>query len=194
MSSAGGKIKSSRLKPRQEKNIGVPKNGGGWWWRLYRDVDETTGDVKDGLMDNLDNIPAGAFMVTWDGMKGGTKLYGYYESAEQYYENLLVNKLKCGYELLLTGTPWAETLAYGDIEWEGEQDTEHSTARELLRRLHNICETKLGHLLEVSEGEDTNLGGFKPEVYVICATRKILVKVVDPETEVVSWVWNGPNP
>jgi len=194
MSSAGGKLKSSRLKPWQEENLGVPKNGGGWWWRLRRREDETTGDVTEGFVDNLGNIPAGAFMVAWDTGKGGGKSYGYYESAEQYYENLLVNKLKCGYELLLTGTPWAETLAYGDIEWEGDQDTEHSTARELLRRLHNICETKLGPLLEVPEGGDTNLGGFKPEVYVLCGTRKILVQVVDPETEVVRWVWNGPNP
>jgi hypothetical protein len=185
------KFKSSRLEPWQETNLGVPKNGGGWWWRLLRRVDETTGDVTEGFMDNLANIPAGAFLVSWDGMKGGSKLFGYYESAEQYNKQLLVNKLKCGYELLLAGTPWAETKAYGDVEWEGEQDTEHSTARELLRRLHNICETKLGHLLEVSEGEDTNLGGFTPEVYVLCSTRKLLVKVVDPETEVVRWVWNG---
>ena len=194
MSSAGEKEESSRLDPSDEKKLGVPKNGGGWWWRLRRKVDATTGDVTEGFMDNLDNIPAGAFIVSWDGMKGASKLFGYYESAEQYYEQLLVNKMKCGYELLLTDTPWAETLAYGDIEWEGEQDTEHSTARELLRRLHNICETKLGPLLEVSEGEDTNLGGFTPEVYVLCGTRKILVKVVDPETKVVRWVWNGPNP
>jgi hypothetical protein len=182
MSSAGEKEESSRLDPSDEKKLGVPKNGGGWWWRLQP------------FKDNLDNIPAGTFIVSWDGMKGASKLFGYYESAEQYYEQLLVNKEKCGYELLLTGTPWAETLAYGDIEWEGEEDTDHSTARELLRRLHNICATKLGHLLEVPEGEDTSLGGFKPEVYVLCGTRKILVKVVDPETKVVRWVWNGPNP
>jgi hypothetical protein len=169
------KFKSSRLEPWQETNLGVPKNGGGWWWRLLRRVDETTGDVTEGFMDNLDNIPAGAFVVAWDTGKGGGKLYGYYESAEQYYKQLLVNKLKCGYELLLTGTPWAEALAYGDIEWEGEQDTEHVRAREINRRLHNICETKLGHLLEVSDGEDTNPGGFKPEVYVLCGTRETKV-------------------
>ena len=194
MSSAGGTFKSSRLKPWQEENVGVPKNGGGWWWRLHSRVDAKTGDVTQGFMDNLDNIPAGAFLVSWDGMKGGSKLFGYYESAEQYKKNFLVNKSKCGYELLLAGTPWAETLAYGDIEWEGEQDTEHLNARELLRRLHNICEKKLGHLLEVCEGEDTNLGGFKPEVYVLCSTRKIMVEAVDPETGVVSWVFKGPNP
>jgi hypothetical protein len=182
MSSAGGNDESSRLKPWDEEKLGVPKNGGGWWWRLQP------------FKDNLDNIPAGAFLVSWDGMKGGSKLFGYYESAEQYYKQLLVNKFKCGYELLLTDTPWAETLAYGDIEFEGEQDTQHLRARELLRRLHNICETKLGHLLEVSEGGDTNLGGFTPEVYVLCSTRKLLVKVVDPETEVVSWVGKGPDP
>ena len=182
MSSAGAKFKSSRLKPWQETELGVPKNAGGWWWRLQH------------FKDNLANIPAGAFITSWDGMKGGSKLFGYYESAEEYYQQLLVNQLKCGYELLLAGTPWAETLAYGDIEWEGEQDTEHLRARELNRRLHNICETKLGPLLEVSEGEDTNLGGFTPEVYVLCSTRKLLVKVVDPETEVVSWVGKGPDP
>jgi hypothetical protein len=163
MSSAGEKDESSRLKPWQETELGVPKNAGGWWWRLQH------------FKDNLANIPAGAFITSWDGMKGGSKLFGYYESAEEYYQQLLVNQLKCGYELLLAGTPWAETLAYGDIEWEGEQDTEHLRARELNRRLHNICETKLGHLLEVSEGEDTNLGGFKPEVYVLCGTRETKV-------------------
>jgi hypothetical protein len=194
MSSAGGKIKSSRLQPWQEKDLGVPKNAVGWWWRLLQKVDETTGDVWDGLMDNLANIPAGAFLVSWDGKKGGSKVFGYYESVEQYNKQFLVNKEKCGYELLLSGTPWAATKAYGDIEWEGEKDRIHLNARELLRRLHNICEKKLGHLLEVSEGEDTNLGGFKPEVYVLCSTRKILVEAVDPETEVVSWVCKGPNP
>ncbi|KAJ1466574.1 hypothetical protein T484DRAFT_3633078 [Baffinella frigidus] len=163
MSSAGGRDETSRLEPWQETKLGVPKNGGGWWWRLQP------------FKDNLGNIPAGAFLVSWDGMKGGSKVFGYYESAEQYNKHFRVNKLKCGYELLLAGTPWAETKAYGNIEWEGKQDTEHSTARELLRRLHKICETKLGHLLEVSEGEDTNLGGFKPEVYVLCCTRETKV-------------------
>jgi hypothetical protein len=172
MSSAGGKFISSRLDPSDETRLGLPKNAGGWWWRLQPLLDEI----------NLGNIPAGAFVVAWDTGKGGGKIYGYYESPEQWYEQLLFNKLKCGYELLLADTAWGETNAYGDIEWEGEQDTGHSTARELLRRLHDICATKMGHLLEVSEGDDTEPGGFKPEVYVLCGTR---------DTKVVPGVWKN---
>jgi hypothetical protein len=140
---------SSRLQDRQEAQYGVPKKGTGssaWFFRLQP---------------MLASAPEGAFTTAWDTGNGGSKLYGYYESAEQFYGQLAVNTLKCGYELRAAGTPFAETLAYGDVEWEGDQDTNHRRARELLRRLHNICETRLG--------------GFKPEVYVLCGTRETKV-------------------
>jgi hypothetical protein len=149
MSSVREKDESSRLNPRQEAEHGVPKKGTGssaWWFRLQP---------------MLDCAPDGAFLTAWDTGKGGAKLYGYYESAEEWYEQLSVNYLKCGYEVRVAGTTWGDSLAYGDIEWEGEKDKTHVKARELLRRLHNICETKLE--------------GFKPEVYVLCGTRETKV-------------------
>jgi hypothetical protein len=163
-------LQDGQLEPHDEAKYGVPKGDGisgagrsAWFWR------------KDPF---LAAIPAGAFPVTWDTFKPGAKLFGYYESAEEFHKQLLVNKEKCGYELIIAGTPWGKTLVYGDIDHYGERDTEHLIAREITARLHNICETKLG--------------GFKPEVYILCGTRKHFAKVVDPDTKKASNdVWHG---
>ena len=110
----------------------------------------------------LADAPEGVFLSSWDKKKNeGAKLWGYCNSRDEFYKQLLPNDLKCAYEVRAAGTSWAETLAYGDIEWEGDEDKEHRTVRELIRRLHNICDTKLE--------------GFKPQLYVLCCTRETKV-------------------
>jgi hypothetical protein len=157
--------RKTRLDDWHKQNFGVPKKG---VWFFF-------------LKDMLGNAPEGAFLVGWDTPKGA-KCYAYYESPQQWFEQLSKNDLKCGYEVFVYGPNYYEypsrsaCLAYCDLEWEGDNDTYHLCAREILRRLFNVCETKLG---------------FTPEVYVLCSTRKLLVKEVNEETGEVLWVWKG---
>jgi hypothetical protein len=141
----GNSKKEGQLKKWQETEFGVPKNGI-WFF-----------DVLSMLAD----APEGAFVVAWDKPQKA-KCFGYYESPTECYKALSNNVLKCCYEVFMRGSKYSEysarspTLAYGDLEYYGDQDTDHLCARENLRRLHSVCETKLG---------------FTPEVYLLCGTR-----------------------
>jgi hypothetical protein len=145
-------MSDSRLDPRKEHDFGVPKNGD-WCFNLKA---------------MLANAPEGAFIVAWDtpptdSKPNGAKCYGSYESPEQCYEELSKTDLKCCYEVFVRGDNYSNyptrspCIAYGDLEWVGDEDKEHLCARKLLRRLFNVCQTKLG---------------FTPEVYVLCGTRE----------------------
>jgi hypothetical protein len=164
-------MSDSRLDPEKQHDFGVPKNGN---WRFN-------------LKAMLANAPEGTFVVGWDtpptaAKPKGAKCYGWYETPEQCYEELSKNNLTCCYEVYVYGKNYSDfrnrflVKACGDLEWEGDLDTEHRHARKHLRRLHVVCETKLG---------------FTPEVYVLGSTRKVFDEEVDPETGVVSRVWNG---
>jgi hypothetical protein len=134
-----------KFKARDETYVGVPKNGA-WFSTLL-------------LM--LSQAPPDAFLVAWDTPTGG-KCFGYYKSPKECYDNLSENELRCCYEIFVHGDTYREyparspTLVYGDLEWVGVEDTHHVHAREILRRLHTVCEKKLG---------------FTPEIVVSCSTR-----------------------
>jgi hypothetical protein len=147
-----------------EQKVGVPMNGV-WFSSLL-------------LM--LSKAPPEYFLVAWDTPPNkhnpnGGKCFGYYETPNQCYEELSKNKLNCCYEVFVHVPDTAgdnchkyseysarsPTLAYGDWEWYGEKDTDHVCAREILRRIFHVCETKLN---------------FTPEVYVLCSTRKDIDK------------------
>jgi hypothetical protein len=145
-------VKNSRLSSNQELVFGVPKQGA-WFFTLKP---------------MLANAPSGAFLVAWDtppndNKPKGAKCYGYYESPTIFFQQLSANVLKCGYEVFVHGSQYSEysarstCLAYGDLEWVGDEDKEHRHARELLRRLHNICLTRLQ---------------LSAEIYVLCGTRQ----------------------
>ena len=129
----------------------------------------------------LADAPEDASPVAWDKPKKA-KCFGYYESPTECYKALSNNVLKCCYEVFVRDSKYSEyskrspTLAYGDLEYYGDRDTDHVHARANLRRIFHVCATKLG---------------FTPKVYVLCSTRKFLEEEVDEETGEVRWVWKG---
>ena len=138
--------KPGQFKDWDEEDFGVPKNGI-WFFNI---------------MAMLANAPESAFLVAWDTPKRA-KCFGYYESPTACYQALAKNDLRCCYEVFTRGSikyqdfpTRSPTLAYGDLEWYGVEDSQHLCARENLRRIHTVCETKLG---------------FTPEIYLLCGSR-----------------------
>ena len=120
----GDSRKEGQLKKWQETKFGVPKNGT-WFF-----------DVLSMLAD----APEGAFPVAWDKPEKA-KCFGYYESPTECYKALSNNVLKCCYEVFVRDSKYSEyskrspTLAYGDLEYYGDRDTDHVHARANLRRI-----------------------------------------------------------
>ena len=126
---------------RARSQHGLPAGGDCWFW-------------KQNSM--LRSAPRGTeFTVAWT-KTNGRFMYGFYDCPRAFFERLL----KCpadkrhAYELIRSDRP---CVAYADIEWEGEKDTEHEIVRKIVSVVRGICKDKLG---------------IEAEVCVSCSTRR----------------------
>ena len=98
---------------------------------------------------------SGGLVVAWD-KPNRSKMYGLYSmSRELFMLNLLdtpVANRHC-YELLAENAP---CRGYADVEWEGQEDPEHSEIIRLVRAIRDKAHEEYSH---------------EPKIYVCCGTR-----------------------
>ncbi len=125
---------------REEKRV---PSGGQWFWR------------QAGM---LANLPENGFAVAWDSVEGksGPKIYGAYPTAQDFYQNLLLNppNQRWAYEFIPES---ARCKAYMDVEWRSDTNEGHTRIREI------VAEVRSRFKQQFNERE--------PEIYVCCGSR-----------------------
>lgn len=104
----------------------APK-GGTWYFR------------QEQMLDEFEAQKGQVFPVAWDKYEGrGNKIYGIYETVDTFYSHLadVESRYRCGYELI---PHESNCKFYADIEWEGDQDTDHSIMRSLVKGIRRYC-------------------------------------------------------
>ena len=86
----------------------------------------------------------GGFLVAWDKLDSGAKVYGVYENVETFYCNLLVASDRCGYEIIPADT---RCVLYLDVEWKGQEDNQQ--IRTIVQKLREYCQPSLDRNLKV---------------------------------------------
>jgi hypothetical protein len=139
-----------QLAPQVRERLCIPPDGA-WFYRQQPVLDRVKLQTDSSAI--LKNNTPG-FPVAWDNGKGG-KVYGFYPSAEEFYECLLKTPAgkRNAYELIRENTP---CKGYLDVEWIGKPDEGHTK----LKMITHSLRTKLKSAANITA-----------DLYVACGTR-----------------------